>query len=127
MLLLQSLTVSYAQVGKQNPDTVRCYGLTELRYIAATIVEGLTCDTLLAESYVKISNRDLLIAEKDKEIDDQLQIIQFKDKIIILKEEEITKLTKDLEKEKRKLKWTKLGWVSTSAIFSGLLIYFAIN
>jgi len=61
------------------------------------------------------------------EIDNLVQIIQFKDKIILLKEDEITKLTEDLKKEKRKLKWTKLGWVSTSVLFSGLLVYFVVN
>jgi len=127
MLLLQSWTISYAQTGKQNPDTVRCYGLTELQYIAATIIEGITCDTLLGECYVKISNRDTLIYDMQLEIDNLVQIIQFKDKIILLKEDEITKLTEDLKKEKRKLKWTKLGWVSTSVLFSGLLVYFVVN
>ncbi len=123
MLLLQSWIALYAQTGKQNPDTVRCYGLTELQYIAATLVEARACDTLLAESYIKLANRDTLIYEKQTEIDNLVQIIQFKDKIIILKEDEIMQLTEDLRKESRKLKWTKIGWVATTLLGSGFIIY----
>jgi hypothetical protein len=127
MLLLQNLTASYAQTGKQNPDTVRCYGLTELQYIAATMVEARACDTLLTESYVKLANRDTLIYEKNKEIADLYQIIQFKDKILILKEDEIMQLTEDLRKEKVKLKWTKLGWLTTTGVLGVLVLYFGLK
>lgn len=122
-----TLTVSYAQHGKINPDTVRCYGYTELQKIAATLVEGKACDTLLSISNAKLANRDSLIEEKSNEIDNLNQQLHLKDKIITLKEDTIIQLNEDLIKEARKLKWTKFGWVSTSALLSAFCFYFALN
>lgn len=118
-----NLTLSYAQTGKQNPDTVRCYTYTELVYIAATLVEARACDTLLSISTAKLANRDSLIIEQVNEIVNLNNQLELKDKIIDIKEDTIAKLTEDLRKESLKLKWTKVGWVVTSALASGLIIY----
>ena len=116
----------YAQHGKQNPDTVRCYGLTELRYIASTLVEAKACDTLLSIADVKLANRDSVIAEKAYQITQLQKQLSLKDQIIELKDQEIMKLSTALEKSERRRKWLKLGWVSTTVLLGGTLIYLSL-
>jgi hypothetical protein len=118
---------SYAQLGKQNLDTVRCYSLTELQYIAVTLVEARACDTLLDNANSKLSNRDSLISEKTFEISKLSGQIILKDKIIAVKEEELKKAQDDLITEKDKHKWTKLGWGATSVVLGSALIYFILH
>lgn len=120
-------TASYAQTGKQNPDTVRCYTLTELQYIAATLVEARACDTLLAISNVRVANRDSMITEKSYEIDQLNKQLSIKDQIIEIKDTEIMRLATELEKSERKRRWLKLGWASTSVILGALTVYFILT
>ena len=127
MLLLISLTASYAQTGKPLPDTIKCYGITELRYIAATVVEGRACDTLLANTKSMLANRDSMIVEKDLEISKQSNQLLLKDKILEVKEQEISDLNKYLSSANRDKKILAVGWGSTSVILTGFLIYFAIR
>lgn len=117
----------FAQPGKPNPDTVRCYSLTELRYIAATLVEARACDTLLSNAKVKLANRDSLISEKNFEINKLSGQIVLKDGIIEVKEEEIKQINLNLSKEKIRHKWTKLGWGTTAVVLGSALIYFILN
>jgi len=121
------LTASYAQTGKPQPDTIKCYGITELRYIAATIVEARACDTLLANSKNMLANRDSMIVEKDFEISKQSGQLLLKDKIIEIKEQEISNLNKQLLRANRHKKLLSIGWGSTSIVLTGFLIYFAIK
>lgn len=116
---------SYAQTGKQNPDTVRCYGFTELQYIAASLVECRTCDTLLALSNLKLANRDSMITEKSNQITLIQQQSELKDKRIELKDQEIARLNDLLEKAERHKKWLKIGWIATTAFLGGVIVYLA--
>jgi hypothetical protein len=118
-----SLTPLFAQTGKQNPDTVRCYGLTELRYIAATLVEARACDTLLTISNIKVANRDSMIVEKNYEIDQLNKQLRVKDQIIEIRDQEIMNLATKLEKAERHKRWLKLGWGATTLILGGIMIY----
>lgn len=122
-----NLIPSYAQHGKLNPDTVKCYGFTELQHIAATLVEARACDTLLANANAKLLNRDSLISEKDFVINKMNSQLLLKDKIIDLKEKQLKKATEDLVKERRRHKLTKFGWGSTTVLFGSMLLYFAFN
>ena len=127
MPLLMSWTASFAQTGKLTSDTIRCYGLTELRHIAATIVHGRTCDTLLANSKSMLANRDSLIKEKDIELSKLSSQLLLKDNIIGLKEQEITDLNNSLITANKHKKLLAIGWGSTSFVLTGFLIYFAVK
>lgn len=117
----------YAQTGKPSPDTVRCYGLTELQYIAATMVEARACDTLLSVANAKLANRDTLIKEKNYEISQLSGQLVLKDKIIEVKDEEIKQVNLHLEKAQRQKRWLKFGWGSSAVVLGGALTYFILN
>lgn len=117
----------FAQPGKQSPDTVKCYNLKELQYIAVTLIEARACDTLLANANVKLANRDSLISEKAFEITKLSNQLTLKDKIIAIKEDELKKAQDDLVTEKTKHGWTKLGWGASCIALGGALIYFIIH
>jgi hypothetical protein len=127
LLLLISWTVSYAQTGKPQKDTIKCYGLTELRYIAATMVEARACDTLLDNSRKLLSNRDSMIVEKNIEISKQSSQLVLKDKIIEAKDKEIVDLNLDLTTANNHKKLLAIGWGSTSFVLTAFLIYFAVR
>lgn len=120
-------TPSSAQTGKQPQDTVKCYGLTELRYIASTLVEGKTCDTLLTIAKLKLANRDILVIEKEIEISKLGREIRIKDSALTASENTIREINLNLESEKTKKKWLKYGWLATSVFLSGLIVYVAVN
>ena len=125
-LILLFSTALYAQNGKQNQDTIKCYGLTELRYIALSIVEGNTCDTLLSVCELKLQNRDSLISEKTLENNKLNEQLVIKDKIIIIKDEHIEKIDDDLKKEKLRHKFTKMGWSATTILLGAVITYLVI-
>jgi hypothetical protein len=127
MLLLLSWTVSYAQTGKPKQDTIKCYGITELRHIASTIIQARSCDTLLANTKSMLANRDSLIILKDSEISNQHLQLVFKDKIIDVKEQQIIQLDKALAKSKLRSKLLNFGWGSASVVLTGFLVYFVIH
>jgi len=118
-------TPSSAQTGKQPQDTVKCYGLTELRYIATTMVEGKTCDTLLSIAKQKLANRDTLIQEKELEISKLNREIRIKDSAITTSENTIREINLNLDTEKTKNKWFKYGWIATSVFLGGVIVYVA--
>lgn len=117
--------MSYGQTGK---DTLTCYTPAELKNIADRVVYANECDTLL-----NICEKQILY--KDTAIVALQNVVSAKDSVIIAKENimmnqkfiiegldlEIVGLKTALKKESRKLKWTKVGWISTSAIFTGLI------
>lgn len=119
--------LSYGQIGKPNQDTVKCYGFTELRYIAATLVEARACDTLLAISKAKLANRDFLVKEKDYQLSKVQTAADLKDALLKMKDDDNIKLTKDLKKEKLRHKFTKFGWASSVVVLSAAVVYFIIK
>jgi hypothetical protein len=115
------------QTGKPNQDTIKCYGVTELKNIATSIVEGKTCDTLLSVSKLKLQLKDTIITEKNIEIENLNKISAFKDQIITRKENDIEALNKSLASEIKKHKWTKYGWAATATILGTLALLFALR
>ena len=112
IILTHSLTALYAQTGKS--DTLTCYSNEELQKIASRVVRASECDTLLF-----IAEQQLLIsAEVNRKLEN---IIELKDIIIVSKDSIITDhvaiidiKTELYETEKRKHKWTKAGWLSST-------------
>lgn len=123
IILTHSLTALYAQTGKS--DTLTCYSNEELQKIASRVVRASECDTLLS-----IAEQQLLIsAEVNRKLEN---IIELKDIIIVSKDSIITDhvaiidiKTEMYETEKRKHKWTKAGWLSSTigllAVISALI------
>lgn len=122
-----SWTASSAQTGKEIPDTIKCYGITELKWIAAGLVEGKACDTALAITKSKLENRESLIVQKDSEIGALNKQLSLKESIIDEKDKRILVLNDQLSSEIRKKKWLKFGWGATSAVLTGVLAFFIIN
>lgn len=122
-----SSTALFAQHGKQNPDTIKCYGLSELRYIALSLLEGRACDTLLSNANAKILNREKLLAEKVFEIEKLNQQSELKEKIIKTKNDEISAINLQLEDEQKSHRLTKAGWLCSSILLGAGLIYFMIQ
>jgi hypothetical protein len=125
--MLLSLTVSFAKSQSVSADTVRCYGMTELREIAISLEELDACDTILSTTKIMLANRDSMIVLKDSEISKQSLSLMLKDKIIGIKENEIERLTEDLNKANTHKKLLTIGWGSTSLVFVGMIFYLAIH
>ena len=125
-LVLISLTVSYAQSGT---DTTVCYTQSELVKIANKMTRADELDTLL---FISEQQNSLLkgkayalqmaVNAKQKEVDAQKSIVVTKEEIIEGKDVEITGLREVLKKDKRKLRWTRIGWLSTSGILGYLIL-----
>jgi hypothetical protein len=125
VLLPISWIVSYGQVGKPNQDTIKCYGLTELRYIAASLQEGRVCDTVLQNSKVKLLNRNNTIKELDIQINLLAGQILIKDQILLIKESELKSVNLKLATAETQKKWLKIGWGSTTLLLTGFFVYIA--
>lgn len=118
---------SFAQTGKPNQDTSKCFGYTELRYIAASLVEGRTCDTLLGIAKTKLVNRDSTIKELNIQKSKLQSQSDLKDALLKMKDDDNELLAKDLKRAKLNLKLTKFGWVTTAVLLSATTTYFAIR
>ena len=118
MLVMSSLTASYAQVG----DSITCYDNTELKRIASRVVYANECDSLLklAESQLIYKDSMILKLNKASELKDSA-LIECDNKsllynTLVLDHEKTIELKDDIiDKGERKLKWTRFGWVATSA------------
>ena len=118
---------SSAQTGKPNQDTSKCFGYTELRYIAASLVEGRTCDTLLGIAKTKLVNRDSTIKELNMQ-NSKLQVqSDLKDALLKMKDDDLKLALTNLDSEKNKVKWLKFGWFGTAILLSATTTYFAIR
>jgi hypothetical protein len=127
MLLLMTSIKSSAQIGKLNQDTSKCFGYTELKYIAVSLVEGRTCDTLLGIAKTKLANRDSTIKELNIQ-KSKLQVqSDLKDALLKMKDDDNKLLAKDLKRAQLNLKLTKFGWAATAVLLSATATYFAIR
>lgn len=118
-----NLTVLLGQTGKPNPDTSKCYGLTELKYIAISLTEGKACDTLLSTAKEKIIIKDSIIKEKNLQISKYLSEGFLKDKQISDRDDNIKTLNKAYDKEVSRHNWTKFGWGSTTVVLGVTILY----
>lgn len=126
VLLFSSLTASYAQTGK---DSVVCYTQSELLKIADKMVFAHEADSLrkVAEAQVQhLTDQSyalmMTIKAKQEEVNAQKSIVVKKEEIISGKDLEIVGLRDAIKKENRKLKWTRIGWISTTGILTYLLL-----
>ena len=118
--MLISWTPSLGQTGR---DTIKCYGISELKQIASSLVESKSCDTLLSNAYYMINNRDSILYIKDKEIIDLNKSLVIKDKIISIKEYDLDITSKKLKIAEVKGKHAHLGFTVMFGIASTLWIY----
>ena len=118
---------SYGQTGKPNQDTSKCFGYTELRYIAASLIEGRTCDTLLGIAKAKLVNRDSTIKELNLQNSKLQAQSDLKDALLKMKDDDLKVALNNLADKERKLKWTKFGWFGTAVLLSATATYFAIR
>lgn len=131
-----SWTASYAQTGNtvitSEGDTLTYYTNSELKKIATRVVRANECDALLnvCEQQLILKDSalyalDSALVSKDSVISNQKDIITLKEEIITGKDKEIDRINLHLDKAVRRQKWLKVGWVSTSAVFTALLIWVA--
>lgn len=122
-----NLIPAYAQIGKVNQDTIKCYGITELKFIALSLVEGRACDTLLITANEKINLKDTVIQEKNYQLKKKSDEILVFNKLVERKDSTITTLNSKYDKEVNHHKWTKYGWAGTSFILIVTIIYQIFN
>lgn len=115
------MTQSYAQPG--TTDTTRCYGFTELKYIASGLVKGRACDTLLSNANLKLSKCDSLNSEKDLEIDKLNTTTNIQTDIIQDRENTIDEKNSEIRKLKKIVRFIKAGWITSVGVLTGALTY----
>ena len=117
LLATSSLTVSYAQTG----DSLTRYTNEELKRIATSVVYANECDTLLSACEEQLSYKDSVINNlgmslqmKDAALFECEELTSVHYDLMDKMEQEIGQSDKEIVKQKRKLKWTKVGWVGTT-------------
>ena len=125
MLLLINWIVLLGQTG----EPVKCYTQSELTKIANKMVFAQEADSLrkVAEKQVQFLSDQVYalkyaLVAKQKEVDTEKSIVVLTEDIITGKDGEIGGLRKALKKEGNKLKWTRIGWISTSAILTTIIL-----
>ena len=121
LLLFLLTTASFAQLVIVNLDTSRCYGITDLRDIAARISDADKCEELLENSNAKIAVKDSMLILKDEELSKQSSEIFLQKSIIKNQNTEIQSLTAKFDDEVKRHKFTKLGWAATGVILSAII------
>jgi hypothetical protein len=121
------LTALYAQSGK---DSIVCYTQSELVKIANKMTYANECDSLnnICEKQLKIKTEQgyayqMAIYAKDTAMTSLKSVVVLKEGIISGKDLEIVGLRDALKKDKRRLRWTRIGWLSTS----GVLVYILLT
>lgn len=117
------LTAQSDTHGKPNSDTVKCYGIHELQYIAATLAKKHACDTLLSTAHVKIQVKDSTIKQKDFQIDDLVLSLRLQDERIKARDTAMDLLEKKFNKSEKKRKLLKFGWGGTTVILGASILY----
>jgi hypothetical protein len=127
MLISFSLTALYAQTGK---DTARvCYTQAEMLKIADKMVFAHEADSLrkVAEAQVQHLTDEAFalrgaVAAKQKEVDTQKSVVVKQIAITDGYKLEIVGLKEARKKDARKLRWTRIGWISTTGVLVYLLV-----
>jgi uncharacterized protein (DUF3084 family) len=122
MLLLINWTASFAQLSTSSQDTIKCYGISELRKIASLITECQACDTLLENAKAKINNRNQVIDEKQIQIDNLNKQILYKDTLITNRETDIKTLKDDVNRLQNLKDIFKKGWIATGSALTIIII-----
>jgi hypothetical protein len=106
-------------------DSLRCYTPFELRAISNKLIDGAECDTLLKIANATIETQDTLVVSLQQTIIKQDDRYIKTNHLITMCEAQKVAIQKDLKKCKRRLLWTKIGWLSTSVV-SVILIVLAL-
>jgi len=121
-------TALFGQESKTK-DTLTCYNNTDMQLIAAVSIFADECDSLLKIKIQEALSADVTIEAlqneslaKDSVIYHTEKVVKFKEDIITGKDQEIKDLRNVLSNKDRRSKWLKIGWISTSAFLSGLLV-----
>ena len=104
-------------------DTCVFYNKEELQQIATRMVRSHECDTLLNIAYRELEYCDSINMAQDSIIVSGVRIIDQQTKIAQGFKEDRDELLKQKKKDDRKVKWLKIGWVSTSAVLTAVIIY----
>lgn len=136
-VLLLSWITSSAQTGNfivVNGDTLTCYTKPELEQIATRVVRARECDSLLIvtemqleQKEIALQAKDQALAAKDSVISTKDTIINLKEEIILGKDEEISDLRKQSKRDSRQKLFLKIGWATTSAVFTGVVISLSLK
>lgn len=125
-LVILSLTASYGQTS----ESLTCYNNEELQQIAARVVRANECDTLLDIEKLRVAILQQTVAAKDSIISAKDSVIDTKDGIIQIKEDliddqfvTIDQLNKTLNRQVVKNKLLKLGWIGSSVVFLGYILF----
>ena len=116
LVLISLIPLSGSTQGLKYVDTVKCYNLTELRIISRKLIEAKECDTLLKIANVIIKTQDTVIISLQQTAIKQDDRWIKTSHLVTVCEYEKQVLQKDLKKYKRRLTWTKVGWVTTSVL-----------
>ena len=128
LLILTSWIPLFAQGGNPvNSDTVKCYGIKELQNIAAVTEYANTCDTILTGLRLRLKNKDQRIEEKILQVGNLQEQIFYRDTLIINRENKIGELDGEIIKLTKHKKLLKLAWVSTTAFFSGIILFLSFR
>jgi hypothetical protein len=104
-------------------DSTICYNQEELRAIALNLIENRECDALLIVANKQLDFADTIITSQKDIIAKQKIQVTLAANVINKQNQDIKDLTKDVHTSKVKLKWVKIGWVSTSVAIISLWIY----
>lgn len=122
MLLLVNSIVLFGQ----NGDSLTCYTNQELLHIANRVVRAKECDTLLNLCEMKGQYKDSIIQDLNSIIKSKNTQLVKSNEIIIGKNADINALLRESSKQARKVKWLKIGWITTTGILTGLLLIVAL-
>lgn len=114
----------------QTGDTLTCYTTNELRKIADRLVRSHELDTLLNISNQQLFLKDSAItalkkssAAKDSILDNHETVIVLKEDIISGQDREITDLRDAINKQNKRSKLLKIGWISTTIAFVAIILF----
>ena len=121
LILLVLLTTGWTALYAQTGDSLKCYNNEDLKRITARVIRANECDTLLEIAEIQLLYKDSVITTHAAVIEHKDSIISLKDSIIFkhddilfTKDQYIDDLNLALDKNERKLKWTKVGWLGTT-------------
>lgn len=113
LILTLSLKLSSQTSSK---DTIRCFGVTQLRGIAIKLAKCTECDTLLKIADKQIFIKDSTINLKTIQISNLEKQVNLCNTVIEGKSHDITRLTNDLNSAITKKEYWKYGCIGTGTL-----------
>jgi len=123
MLLLLNWTALSAQMQDSRKDSTIKYNQQELSIISLKLIEGNECAELLNVANKELAFSDSVIVSQKDIIKKQKMQVRLADTVMTKQTEIITGLTDNISKANTKIKWIKIGWVSTTVAIISLWIY----